>query len=74
MSVALRFFRVPRQEICLVDNPESLERIFAECKVLIATHSENDLIIKANLENTRQYMEKIFLSVPSQDQVCRSLF
>jgi dihydroorotase len=34
----------------LVDNPESLERIFAECKVLIATHSENDLIIKANLE------------------------
>lgn len=34
----------------LVDNPESLERIFAKCKVLIATHSENDNIIKANLE------------------------
>ncbi len=34
----------------LVDNPECLERIFAECKMLIATHSENDQIIKANLE------------------------
>ena len=34
----------------LVDNPESLERIFAECKLLIATHSENDQIIKKNLE------------------------
>ncbi|UJP67035.1 dihydroorotase [Mongoliitalea daihaiensis] len=34
----------------LVDNQESLERIFKECKLLIATHSENDTIIKANLE------------------------
>lgn len=34
----------------LVDNPESLEKIFSECKMLIATHSENDDIIKANLE------------------------
>jgi dihydroorotase len=34
----------------LVDNLESLERIFAESKVLIATHSENDYIIKENLE------------------------
>ncbi|MCH7401256.1 dihydroorotase [Belliella kenyensis] len=34
----------------LVDNQESLERIFAECKLLIATHSENDNIIKENLE------------------------
>lgn len=34
----------------LVDNQESLERIFKECKLLIATHSENDNIIKANLE------------------------
>jgi len=33
----------------LMDNPESLERIFAESKVLIATHSENDQMIKANL-------------------------
>jgi len=34
----------------LVDNAESLERIFAESKVLIATHSENDHIIKENLD------------------------
>ncbi|AFL84168.1 dihydroorotase, multifunctional complex type [Belliella baltica DSM 15883] len=34
----------------LVDNQESLKRIFSECKLLIATHSENDNIIKENLE------------------------
>ncbi|SMD43087.1 dihydroorotase [Aquiflexum balticum DSM 16537] len=34
----------------LVDNPKSLDRIFSECKLIIATHSENDNIIKANLE------------------------
>ncbi|RZS94934.1 dihydroorotase [Cecembia calidifontis] len=44
----------------LVDNPESLERIFAECKLLIATHSENDNIIKANLEKfKKEYGENI---------------
>jgi dihydroorotase len=40
----------------LVDNLESLERIFAECKVLIATHSENDAIIKANLDRITSEM------------------
>jgi dihydroorotase len=34
----------------LVDNPESLERIFAEVKTLIATHCEDDPMIKANTE------------------------
>jgi dihydroorotase len=34
----------------LVDNTEVLEKIFKECKMLIAIHSENDHIIKANLE------------------------
>lgn len=34
----------------LVDNPEVLEQIFKECKALIAIHSENDHIIKTNLE------------------------
>src|SRR5690606_29434462 len=34
----------------LVDNPETLEKIFAECKLLVATHSENDGMIKQNLE------------------------
>ena len=44
----------------LVDNMESLERIFRECKLLIATHSENDNIIKANLEKYKaEYGEDI---------------
>jgi len=34
----------------LVDNPETLEKIFEKCKLLIATHSENDDIIKENFE------------------------
>ncbi|QDH78129.1 dihydroorotase [Echinicola soli] len=34
----------------LVDNQETLESIFEKCEMLIATHSENDDIIKANLE------------------------
>lgn len=34
----------------LVDNPESLERIFAEVKTLIATHCEDDPMVKANTE------------------------
>jgi len=34
----------------LVDNPETLEKIFEKCKLLIATHSENDDMIKANFE------------------------
>lgn len=38
----------------LVDNPESLEAIFKDCPILIATHSENDNIIKANLERFKQ--------------------
>jgi dihydroorotase len=38
----------------LVDNQESLERIFRECKLLIATHSENDDIIKENLEKYKK--------------------
>jgi dihydroorotase len=37
----------------LVDNPETLEKIFSECQLLIATHSENDNMIKNNLEKYR---------------------
>jgi dihydroorotase len=32
----------------LVDDPETLERIFAECPVLIATHCEDSGLIRAN--------------------------
>jgi len=38
----------------LVDNPETLERIFAECPTLIATHCEDTPTIKANEEQFRQ--------------------
>ncbi len=44
----------------LVDNPESLKRIFRDCELLIATHSENDDIIKENLEKYKaEYGEDI---------------
>ncbi len=45
----------------LVDNQESLKRIFKECKLLIATHSENDNIIKENLE---KYKEEFGEDIP----------
>jgi len=35
----------------LVDNPDVLERIFAETKSLIATHCEDETIIRANLKS-----------------------
>ncbi|MEZ5564761.1 MAG: dihydroorotase [Gammaproteobacteria bacterium] len=38
----------------LVDNPETLELIFAECPTLIATHCEDTPTIKANEERFRQ--------------------
>lgn len=38
----------------LVDDPDALENIFAKCKLLIATHSENDTIIKHNFEKFRK--------------------
>ena len=34
----------------LVDDPVTLERIFSQCKLLIAIHSENDHMIKENME------------------------
>ncbi|WP_339922999.1 dihydroorotase [uncultured Cyclobacterium sp.] len=44
----------------LVDNPKSLEAIFRDCPILIATHSENDNIIKENLERyKKEYGENI---------------
>jgi dihydroorotase len=44
----------------LVDNQESLRQIFQESPILIATHSENDQIIKENLETyKKQYGEDI---------------
>lgn len=38
----------------LVDNPESLDAIFRNVKTLIATHCEDDPMIKANAEKIKQ--------------------
>ncbi|UCS94197.1 dihydroorotase [Echinicola marina] len=45
----------------LVDNQETLENIFEKCKMLIATHSENDDIIKANMD---KYLEEYGEDIP----------
>lgn len=38
----------------LVDNPVTLEKIFSEAEVLIATHCEDERIIKNNLQQLKQ--------------------
>jgi dihydroorotase len=38
----------------IVDDQESLKAIFSECKILIATHSENDQMIRKNLEKYKK--------------------
>lgn len=38
----------------LVDNPETLEKIFSNTKMLIAVHCEDEATIKANLENYKE--------------------
>lgn len=45
----LKIFQGSSTGNMVVDNIESLEDIFRECKALIAIHSENDHIIAANL-------------------------
>ncbi len=37
----------------LVDNPATLDRIFRESELLIATHCENEMIIRENLEKLK---------------------
>lgn len=43
----------------LVDNPESLNAIFKNVKTLIATHCEDDPMIKANAEKLNKSMDWI---------------
>ncbi len=45
----------------VIDNPESLENIFAQVKMLIATHCEDDPMIKRNLA---AYVEKYGEDIP----------
>lgn len=48
----------------LVDNPETLEKIFANTKMLIAVHCEDETTIKNNLEKYKaQYGEDIPVTV-----------
>lgn len=49
----LKIFQGSSTGNMVVDNIESLEGIFKECKALIAIHSENDHIIAANLAQYR---------------------
>ncbi|MEB2781879.1 dihydroorotase [Algoriphagus sp. C2-6-M1] len=46
----LKIFQGSSTGNMVVDNIESLEEIFKQCKAIIAIHSENDNIIKANLD------------------------
>lgn len=56
----LKIFQGSSTGNMVVDNIESLEGIFRECKALIAIHSENDHIIATNLaEYKAQYGEDI---------------
>ncbi len=47
----------------LVENPKTLEQIFCNAQMLIAIHSENDTIVKANLEKAKQ---KYGTNIPPQ--------
>ena len=50
----LKIFQGSSTGNMVVDNIETLEGIFKECKAIIAIHSENDDIIKANLESFKE--------------------
>ncbi len=44
----------------LVDNPDTLEAIFSECKMLIATHCEDEQTIRENMETFKaRYGDKL---------------
>ena len=45
----------------LVDNPESLDRIFAEAPVLVAVHAEDDAVIRKNLDH---YEKQFGINIP----------
>jgi dihydroorotase len=45
----------------LADNPEKMEKLFANCKSIIAIHSEKEEVIEANEQAFKKSMEKIFL-------------
>lgn len=52
----------------LVDNPNTLDRVFSEAEVLIATHCEDESIIKSNLDRLKQENRAL---VPADHPVIR---
>lgn len=52
----------------LVDNPNTLDRVFAEAEVLIATHCEDETIIKRNLDRLKSEGREL---VPADHPVIR---
>jgi dihydroorotase len=51
--VGLKSSWVLPQEISLVDNPSTLTRSYSESGLLIATHCEDERIIKQNFEKLK---------------------
>lgn len=59
-ACGVKVFMGPSTGDLLVESPEALERIFANCRVLIATHCEDRTRIEENLERARKtYGESI---------------
>jgi dihydroorotase len=57
----------------LVDNPNTLDKIFREAEILIATHCENESIIKRNLEKlktTGQVLTAAFHPIIRDEEAC----
>ena len=53
-ACGVKVFMGPSTGDLLVENPEALERIFANCPLLIATHCEDRTRIEEQLERARQ--------------------
>ena len=47
----------------LADNPETMEKLFANCKSIIAIHSEKEVIVE---ENERSFKEKFGENIPAK--------
>ena len=53
-ACGVKVFMGPSTGDLLVEDPAALERIFAECPVLIATHCEDRAVIERNLDRARR--------------------
>ncbi len=53
-ACGVKVFMGPSTGDLLVEDPAALERIFAECPVLIATHCEDRAVIEHNLDRARR--------------------